>query len=735
MSQDQGPAGIAVPTGAGQSPTPKLLGAFPPLFKNRNFLLLWIAYVISALGDRIHFLVMLKLLENLKNPGVVPKLADAAGHLIDNPAWHKVGTQETAQLNIMMLLPFLLIGPLTGVIADRLPRRLVMVGADFSRTVVVFVARTLFLAIPAASAMHHAVAWMPSISYAVLMLLISELLLAVFSAFFSPARTALMPNLVHPDQLLRANSMTNAAGTIASLVGFILGAVMVATPARLPVAMYVDAATFLTSGILLLGMKGQALQRQAMPAKKKTGMVSEFVDGIVYLRRHKRAFQIILLMFLFWCCGAIILSGLTGIVTNKFHMDVDFFGYFLGLVGIGMMLGAASCSLARRGIPKEFGIAWAMVLVGVFFFLFSIPQNWVLALVLLIICAFFGAILLVSLDTLLQRIVPDFIRGRVMAVRDMIANIGLVGVAVPLAINPYIDDYILLVLRLVAGLVFVVGVLLVIFYYRRQTLPLAIAIARRIAMFYLGIFKHFDVANAGRIPSTGPVIFVSNHTTAYDPLCLAAASRFRAIQFMMAKEYYLKKPIHYLFKALNVIPVNRTGNDTASIRTAIRALHDGGCIGMFPEGGISDDGRMLEGKQGVALLALMSGATVVPGYIMGTKPYQGMIHDFLSRDKVTFYFGRPIRFDDLDGRRDEAAREMATKRIMDEIIRLRDKYETNPERRMSSAQWAAAYPAEAAKFRAKLEAEAAKRRTTNKTTEPSRNEISTPRHQDTKPKN
>ena len=48
---------------------------------------------------------------------------------------------------------------------------------------------------------------------------------------------------------------------------------------------------------------------------------------------------------------------------------------------------------------------------------------------------------------------PDFIRGRVMAVRDMIANIGLVGVAVPLAINPFIDDYILLVLRMVAAVV------------------------------------------------------------------------------------------------------------------------------------------------------------------------------------------------------------------------------------------------------------------------------------------
>src|SRR6185295_8836282 len=86
------------------------LGAFPPLFKNRNFLLLWLAYVISALGDRIHFIVMLQLLQNLKR------------HLM-NDATFEVGTPETAQLNIMMLVPFLLFGPITGVIADRLPRR------------------------------------------------------------------------------------------------------------------------------------------------------------------------------------------------------------------------------------------------------------------------------------------------------------------------------------------------------------------------------------------------------------------------------------------------------------------------------------------------------------------------------------------------------------------------------------------------------------------------------------
>ncbi len=264
-----------------------LLEKYPPLFKNRNFLLLWAGYVISALGDRIHFLVMLTLLGLMKHA--------------------TAGAQETAQLNIMMLLPFLLLGPFTGVIADRLPRRLIMISADFARVAIVVVARTLFLAVPAS--LHNPVPWWPAVSYAVLLLLVSELVVGVFSAFFSPARTALLPNLVHPDQLLRANSMTNAAGTIASMIGFIIGGLLIRWD--LNVALYMDAATFLSSGILLLCMtRTSTTAAPAITASQRTGFIREFAEGIRYLRNHARTLQVIGLMFLFWCCGAIILWAL-----------------------------------------------------------------------------------------------------------------------------------------------------------------------------------------------------------------------------------------------------------------------------------------------------------------------------------------------------------------------------------------------------------------------------------------
>jgi 1-acyl-sn-glycerol-3-phosphate acyltransferase len=211
----------------------------------------------------------------------------------------------------------------------------------------------------------------------------------------------------------------------------------------------------------------------------------------------------------------------------------------------------------------------------------------------------------------------------------------------------------------------------------RDELPLSIAILRWIGGIYLVLFKRFRTVDADRIPGTGSVIFVANHTTAYDPLCIQVACTHRLIRFIQAREYYEQRPIHFLYRLLKVIPVNRTGNDTTAIRTALRTLSDGGCLGIFPEGKISEDGKLHDGRKGVALLALMSNATVVPSYLHSTRPYRGMIRDFLQINRVTLYFGEPIRFDDLAGRhRDPAAIDLALKRTMDAIVALRDRYAT-----------------------------------------------------------
>jgi 1-acyl-sn-glycerol-3-phosphate acyltransferase len=220
-----------------------------------------------------------------------------------------------------------------------------------------------------------------------------------------------------------------------------------------------------------------------------------------------------------------------------------------------------------------------------------------------------------------------------------------------------------------AGLVISLGI--VCLYRQASALPLPLELLRKLAAVYLAFFKKFRSVNADYIPRSGPLILVANHTAVYDPVCLQVACKYRPIRFLEAREYYNQAPLTMIYSALRVIPVNRTGNDTAGIRTAVRELSNNGCIGIFPEGRISDDCQLHEGRQGVALLALMTNAVVVPAYIHGTRPFSGMMRDFLQFNQVTLQFGPPIRFDDLTGRhRDRDARDIALQRIMDAISAL-----------------------------------------------------------------
>lgn len=203
-------------------------------------------------------------------------------------------------------------------------------------------------------------------------------------------------------------------------------------------------------------------------------------------------------------------------------------------------------------------------------------------------------------------------------------------------------------------------------------LPLTVQVLCRVAHGYLSLFKNIRIINAEHIPKAGPVIIVANHAAAYDPVCLQVACKDRLIRFMEAREYYDRILLKPLYRLAGAIPVNRTGNDTASIRTALRELSRDGCVGVFPEGRISEDGQLHEAQQGVALLALLSKASVVPAYIQGTGPFLGMIRDFLKFDDVTVRFGPSLRFDDLaPGHGDKTVRDAALKRIMDALVRLR----------------------------------------------------------------
>ncbi|MFN9720746.1 MAG: lysophospholipid acyltransferase family protein, partial [Planctomycetota bacterium] len=117
-------------------------------------------------------------------------------------------------------------------------------------------------------------------------------------------------------------------------------------------------------------------------------------------------------------------------------------------------------------------------------------------------------------------------------------------------------------------------------------------ICYQLLRFHRFFFSRVTQNNRSTIPEHGPAIIVSNHTSPVDPSLIwyrhfseFKRPRIRVIGFMMAKEYYkLRGPVGWICRAMESIPVERSGRDMAPIREALRRLADGHLLGLFPEG-------------------------------------------------------------------------------------------------------------------------------------------------------
>ncbi|MCA9175974.1 MAG: 1-acyl-sn-glycerol-3-phosphate acyltransferase [Planctomycetales bacterium] len=126
------------------------------------------------------------------------------------------------------------------------------------------------------------------------------------------------------------------------------------------------------------------------------------------------------------------------------------------------------------------------------------------------------------------------------------------------------------------------------------------------------------------IPDDGRgTIIICNHRSSIDPFFLQILPRRALIRWMVAKEYVQHPWFGFFLKRCNVIPVNRGGVDNAATREAIAHAQQGGIIGMFPEGRINTTDQLLTSvRPGAILVALRSGARILPAYIKGS-PYGG----------------------------------------------------------------------------------------------------------------
>ena len=184
----------------------------------------------------------------------------------------------------------------------------------------------------------------------------------------------------------------------------------------------------------------------------------------------------------------------------------------------------------------------------------------------------------------------------------------------------------------------------------------------------------FDLRVEGleRLPAGGPFILAANHHNYLDGVVLGVALA-RPIAFLVMPRVFRATPIHPPFhRRIGSIPVNLERPDPGAIKRVLRVLAAGRVVGIFPEGPFSQEGRLVGGQPGTALVALRSGAPVVPAAIEGTyEALRGRRFYLPRRRPLSVRFGEPIHFGRArHGRVGRAEREEVTRRIMSEIAAL-----------------------------------------------------------------
>jgi MFS family permease len=346
---------------------------------NRNFRLLFIGQAVSQLGDWFNAVAIYALILDLTGSATAV-------------AW----------MLIVQFLPIAIVGPLAGVVVDRIDRRRLMIVADLARGCLIL---GLLLVRRADQV------W---IAYVVMASSVTA------SAFFEPARTATIPNVTSAEELLPASAMSGAAWSAMMAVGAAVGGLMTAVFGR-EAAFVVNAASFFVSAWFIARTRFDSTPAARPPLRGLASMtgVTDLVEGFQYLRGRSHVAALMFVKAGWGFAGGMLLL-LTIFGQRVFPVGGSTaagIGVLYGARGIGTGLGALALRWILVQEPRRLRmtIAPAYFFIGAFYVVLAGARALPLAAAAVLLAHFAGSVIWVFSTVLLQLEVPDRFRGRVFA--------------------------------------------------------------------------------------------------------------------------------------------------------------------------------------------------------------------------------------------------------------------------------------------------------------------------------
>jgi predicted MFS family arabinose efflux permease len=366
---------------------PAVNNGFAAILKNRGFMLLWIGQLFSQLADKVLLVLLIALVTKYLPENVV---------------------NDTGRFYLYMAftVPAILFGSAGGVIVDRVPKKLVMVGSDLVRG-------TMTLLIP----------FLPR-EFAVLLLI--TFIISTVTQFFAPAEQATIPLLVRRECLMAANALFSSTMMGALIIGNAVGDSMLRWARGFSEGFgqeIVVGGLYLISAAIMMPINFKE-RRPLDDEKTAINPLKDFVQGLRYLKKNRLVWNAMLQIVTLYCVFAALVE-LAIRLALKLGLEETKYTFFVACAGVGMVIGAVVVgSLGEKLHHKPLPLIGFLTMAFVLGML-TFAQNLPFALGLCVLLGLGAGFINVPMQTLIQQQTPPAMHGKVFGFQNHAVNIAL----------------------------------------------------------------------------------------------------------------------------------------------------------------------------------------------------------------------------------------------------------------------------------------------------------------------
>ena len=444
---------------------------------------------------------------------------------------------------------------------------------------------------------------------------------------------AVVPNVVKPQLLKPANALISSSGSWALTFGaMVISVVLLHIGAK---NLYISACVMYVIAALFLLMINASNDVAIKTEENGFNMITDLKNTMSFLKQHRKALNMIWLSVVLSLISATFYNAMNAIATDTYNVSVQDLARLKCMLGCGSFYGLGVMFLLGRRLKTNKTLVGAFIGLFICLITASLCTTFGKARIWLGGIGLFAAMLNITIDTILQKVSPNFIRGKIFAFSSVLETfVTLIGTGLVSVLIGVIHP--LAIVNVIAVLCAVMAATLLALNKEFRYFVLRITLGQIFKM----LFK-YKVEGIENIPAKGKIILAGNHTGHLDPLILQMATK-RKPWFVTGPAAFKVPIIKHMLKWFNVVPLN-FGDGLSAIENAVYKLKAGDPVVIFPEGKFTSDGSLCKFHRGVTIMAKEADCPIVPFAIRGGFEAWGKIRKNPKLfTTIIVQFGQPI---------------------------------------------------------------------------------------------